>query len=94
MNVVDIDSLYRELMVAVVIQAIWDYTDYRWKAEHAAHIQGRNFAAKQVEELEEFFLSDRLVLYTDMNGRELLRIIKRMPARQSKRGRGSNRYVW
>lgn len=87
------NEMYDELAKAVVMQAAMDYVTYRWKAKHAKTAQARNYAVYEVRKLEQFFYSERFLLFTDVNREDFIRAIKRIEPRPAKRGKGSNRYV-
>lgn len=82
------EELYQELMTAIIIQAISDYFEYRYKAENAVDAWEKHHAEREMIKIEEFFYSERFMLYSDLDGRELLSAIKRIPPKKTKRGLG------
>lgn len=78
------------LVAAVILQAAEDYGYYSEKAKHPDKRISKEIAECEMRRIENFFLGQRFMLMSDLNGRELLDKLQRNPmfaCEQSKKGR-------
>lgn len=76
------EEAYKELAIAVVTQAVYDYETYAYKLSIATHHNATYACEAQLLLLEEFFLSDRLKLFTGISGASILEALKNKAAQK------------
>lgn len=74
----DRTELYKELAAAVIWQAAYDYKENEKKLANAKFAITATFAECDMYRIEDFFNSERFKLFSEIDGRMLFALIKRV----------------